>query len=576
MSDFQTSWSDVSLAEACLHITDGSHNPPKAAPIGFPMLSARNIQERQIIFENFRWITEADFVVEDARTRISDGDVLLTIVGTIGRTAVVHEGLPKFCVQRSVAVLKANDAIVPKYLAYALESPATQSYLENNAKGTAQKGIYLRALGKVSIPLAPLNEQKRIADKLDAVLARVDACRQRLDRVPAILKRFRQSVLAAAVNGTLTESWRNERTKPTHSWKQLVETQAIQLPKNYRRLTKQRLSIVPIEHDAADLPSTWGLTTIGDLYNKNILLDFADGNHGSLYPRKDDFGSTGAIFLTASQIGDNWELELTECPRLNNEKASQLTKGWALAGDVILTHNATVGRVAYLDLATEPVLLGTSATFYRFNSSFVDPLFGRIIFSSPFFQNQLESVMQQTTRNQVPITKQASLNFICPPIDEQREIVRRVNSLLDLSNHIKVQSSNSSRLVELLTPSLLAKAFRGELVPQDPDDEPARELLVRIQDSRSSKPEKAKDSKKTKRTPRKKVEVSVLTRKEVSDDHLTTILKTQGALTSESLWRESQLDIDDFYDQLKAEEEAGLLRERRGKKGNDVRLLEAA
>ena len=83
--------------------------------------------------------------------------------------------------------------------------------------GTDSAHCLKRACLTFELPLAPLNEQKRIADKLDAVLARVDACRERLDRVPAILKRFRQAVLAAATSGKLTEEWRDERKRDPRS-----------------------------------------------------------------------------------------------------------------------------------------------------------------------------------------------------------------------------------------------------------------------------------------------------------------------------------------------------------------------
>ena len=73
---------------------------------------------------------------------------------------------------------------------------------------------------QLEVPIAPLDEQKRIADKLDAVLAQVDACRERLDRVPAILKRFRQAVLAAATSGKLTEEWREEQQR-SEEWQTL-------------------------------------------------------------------------------------------------------------------------------------------------------------------------------------------------------------------------------------------------------------------------------------------------------------------------------------------------------------------
>ncbi len=330
------------------------------------------------------------------------------------------------------------------------------------------------------MPLPPLPEQKRIADKVDALLARVDACRQRLDRVAAILKRFRQSVLASATSGELTREWREERPG-IRPWRETAAS--AHLPNDLERLVKQRFKVVPIEHSAGVLPSTWSVATVGSLYDASVLLDFADGNHGSLYPRNTDFSEPngpGVRFLTASQLGNFWELELAVCPRLRNDKARQLTKGWARDGDVLLSHNATVGRVALLEGAAEDVLLGTSVTFYRFNPEYVLARFARVVFSSPFFQNQLQSVMEQTTRNQVPITKQVSLHMVCPPLEEQHELVRRVEALLGSADEFVLKRNAAAEFVARLTSSVLEKAFRGELVPQDPNDEPASALLERI------------------------------------------------------------------------------------------------
>ena len=207
MRELPEGWAETTLSFVCNRIVDGSHNPPKACESGFPMLSARNIQDGKVLFQDFRLISESDFIHEDARTQIKEGDVLLTIVGTIGRTSVVPKGIQKFTLQRSVAVLKPN-LINSQFLAYILESPSLQTYFIDNAKGTAQKGIYLKALGLTQIPLPPLNEQKRIADRLDQLLTRIDKIKAHLDRIPLLLKRFRQSVLAAATSGKLTADWR--------------------------------------------------------------------------------------------------------------------------------------------------------------------------------------------------------------------------------------------------------------------------------------------------------------------------------------------------------------------------------
>lgn len=207
--DLPSGWVETTLGEVVGKLVDGSHNPPKAAETGKPMLSARNIQQRRIVFDDFRLISDTHFDEENRRTQIAPNDVLLTIVGAIGRTAVVPEFLEPFTLQRSVAVLKPL-ATEARLLSYFLESPDLQKFFEANAKGTAQKGIYLKALAETPLPLPPLPEQIRIADKLDTLLARVDAGRERLARVPGLLARLRQSILSAAVSGELTREWRGD------------------------------------------------------------------------------------------------------------------------------------------------------------------------------------------------------------------------------------------------------------------------------------------------------------------------------------------------------------------------------
>jgi type I restriction enzyme S subunit len=130
-------WRKASLREVVSKLVDGSHNPPSKQEHGFPMLSARNVEDGRIVFDSYRYIEEAAFKHENNRTRITPGDVLLTIVGTIGRTAVVPEGLAPFALQRSVAVLSPRPELLSKFLCYQLQSPAVQRYFEENARGTA-------------------------------------------------------------------------------------------------------------------------------------------------------------------------------------------------------------------------------------------------------------------------------------------------------------------------------------------------------------------------------------------------------------------------------------------------------
>jgi len=167
------SWDWASLREIALSISDGSHNPPPDNGSGIPLLSAANINDNSILMNEIsRWITNEEWKIENQRTNIEVGDVLLTIVGSIGRSAVVQNS-NHFALQRSVAVIKPC-LINPLYLMHIVQSPQIQKWLTDNSKGTAQKGIYLNALSLMIIPIPPLAEQARIVEQIHIAYKQLD------------------------------------------------------------------------------------------------------------------------------------------------------------------------------------------------------------------------------------------------------------------------------------------------------------------------------------------------------------------------------------------------------------------
>ena len=161
----------MKIKDICTSVTDGSHNPPLGIEKSeYMMLSSKNIFDDEITFDEPRFLTERDFEKEHRRTKIAVGDVLLTIVGTVGRIAVVDEDMPTFALQRSVAVLHPkNDVCLPRFLMYALRGKRT--YIENRAKGVAQKGIYLKEVSDIDIHIPDISNQEIIINKLDKVNA---------------------------------------------------------------------------------------------------------------------------------------------------------------------------------------------------------------------------------------------------------------------------------------------------------------------------------------------------------------------------------------------------------------------
>lgn len=434
--DLPVGWSTATLADLCHRIVDGSHNPPKATADGKPMLSARNIQQRSIRFDDYRLISDDAFDAENRRTQVGVSDVLLTIVGTIGRVAVVQEDTPVFALQRSVAVLKPNDVIRPTYLGYALESPRVQKHFVDNAKGTAQKGIYLRVLGELDLEVAPINEQKRIADKLDAVLARVDACRDRLDRVPIILKRFRQSVLAAATSGKLTEDWRTEHT--VDDWQQ-VDVQTV---------AQVGTGSTPLRSNPAYFASA-GIPWITSAATSQSLV------------------TTANEFVTPEGIVAH---------RLKTYPVGTLLV--AMYGE-----GKTRGQVTELGI---PATINQACAAVVVDEAKANRAYVKLALQANYFE--MRELAEGGNQPNLNLSKIKEFPLSLPGLTEQTEIVRRVELLFAYADCLEARYATARTQVGKLTPATLAKAFRGELVPQNPNDEPAGALLERIRSRRGEQP----------------------------------------------------------------------------------------
>lgn len=187
-------WENKSLGEVCDKITDGSHNPPKGVEKSDNlMLSSQNIQNDYLDMKRVRFISDEDFKTENQRTQAKKGDVLLTIVGTIGRTCVLKGTEGNITFQRSVAVLKPTKELISRFLMFFLISQ--NSELNAAAQGAAQKGIYLKQLGNIGICFPPLSEQQSIVETLDTLKSKVDRLQANFDKVTQECDALKQAIL---------------------------------------------------------------------------------------------------------------------------------------------------------------------------------------------------------------------------------------------------------------------------------------------------------------------------------------------------------------------------------------------
>ena len=197
-------WQYATMGEICSKIVDGDHNPPSAqsTPTKYLMVSSRNIANDKICnITDVRYLTEHDFYCAHNRTFVEKGDILFTSVASLGRTCIYNlEGPVTF--QRSVTVIKTH--IYNKYLKLFLDSPIYQNYVNDNARGTAQKGFYINQISDSWVPIPPLAEQIRIATKAEELINTVCQLEILKDDLGNNIEKAKSIILNMAIMGRLT------------------------------------------------------------------------------------------------------------------------------------------------------------------------------------------------------------------------------------------------------------------------------------------------------------------------------------------------------------------------------------
>ncbi len=378
---------------------------------------------------------------KSSKNRFASGDVLYGKLRPYLNKVLVADR-DGYC-STEIVPLKPNQAINGRFLFYWLKHPAFQGYVKSVSHGITMPRLGTEAALQAPLILAPLNEQKRIADKLDVLIARVDACRERLHRVSHILKRFRQAVLAAATSGQLTENWR--RSCKSIQW--------------------QRVSL------------------------SEICLSITDGDHQAPPQMK-----RGVPFITIAAINDG-HLRLNKATRFvssvyfEQSKASQKPE----IGDILFSVTGSIAISALVD-TIEPFTFQRHIAILKPDSSRISSSFLLYCLKQDDIKRQALSVATGTAQLTIPLSGLRALMIDLPARDEQDEIVRRIESLFAYVDRLEAHYQAAYAQVELLTPVLLAKAFRGELIPQDPNDEPASVLLERIRAERAAQPYQPKRS----------------------------------------------------------------------------------
>lgn len=458
----------------------------------------------EIDFSATRFVPQVYYTALKPDRKPQLGDVLYSLVGSYGIAALVDTTEP-FCFQRHIGLLRPSPAVDSRFLLYAMRSRATFNQATEAATGSAQMTVSLAGLRAIEIPLPPFVEQKRIVAKLEQVLERVTAARGRLAKVPTILKRFRQSVLAAACSGRLTADWRDQHlhTEPVERrFARLSAQRRIEYEKvvdasrtKGERAPRKPAYLNEIEEDGVelpaipDLPESWKLLRV-----QNVAVTMQYGTSV-----KADAPADGGVPMLRMGNVQEGRIDLSDVKYMASE-ADDVESFLLDRGDIVFNRTNSpelVGKAAVFDLdeqfvfASYLVRLKCDARLVRsgYVCNWINSIWGRAWARAV----RTDGVSQSN----INATKLGAMPLPVPPLEEQDLIQERVRDLFDLADKIALRvaagTSRSAKLVQ----SVLAKAFRGDLVQLEAElaesegreFENAEQLLERVRASRRSETE---------------------------------------------------------------------------------------
>ena len=421
--DIPSSWKWVRLGEVCTKIVDGDHNPPKgeAFPTKYWMLSAQNINNNQLVnLDQVRYLSEDVFRSVNERTSACRGDILFTIVGTLGRSCV-YQGGYNVCFQRSVSVL--TSLIYNYYLKYVLDSAYVQNFMTVNATGTAQKGFYLNQVSRLLIPLPPLAEQKRIVEKIERLLPLVERYEAAWERLNAFNKRFpadlQKSLLQMAIQGKLVEQRPEEGT--AEALYTQIQAEKAALIKAGKLKKDKPLPEITADELPFDIPPTWKWVRLGECGS------WASGATPSRH--NPEFYGGEIPWLKTGDLNDGYVIDIPET--ITSLALSKTSVRLNPVGSVLIAmYGATIGKVG---------ILGVPATTNQACCACIpyEGLWNKYLFY--FLRANKKAFIKMGEGGAQPnISKEKIVKALIPlpPLAEQQRIVERLEQLLALTQQL--------------------------------------------------------------------------------------------------------------------------------------------
>jgi type I restriction enzyme S subunit len=304
----------------------------------------------------------------------------------------------------------------------------------------------------------------------------------------------------------LTENWR-DKNKDKKTIFDIIESIVERRKLDYENLVKEMSllgkskprkpeNLIPNVKSNDNFPETWGTMTFSDI-SSTKQYSMSSGPFGSSLGTK-DYKENGVPVVRGQNIQGGVFIA-KNFVFISKEKAIELARSSAVPDDIVIVAvGAGVGNSAIIPNEIDKVVLSQNCNKFTLDIGFIIPKFILFNLQVSVLKEQMDDVTTDTAREFLSLTNLKKLNFPIPPIEEQKEIVRRVEKLFSFADKVEARYTKAKVMLDKLPQSILAKAFRGELVPQNVNDEPASMLLERIKKEKEKIVEQKKNKKNKK------------------------------------------------------------------------------
>lgn len=459
---------------------------------GIPLLRISNISEERVSFRKDTVYLDKSFIKSNEDFLLNKGEIVIALSGaTTGKYGKYTIDDAALLNQRVGRIRFRNDELINYNYIYYYLGIIRNSILKE-AYGAAQPNISTRELADFRIPLAPLSEQHRIVAKIEELFTRLDAGLEALKHMQVQLKRYRQSVLKAAVEGKLTAEWRKQHKDELEPTDRLLERilkerremwEAKQLAKDESQ-SKIRLKnwqdkykepTPPDTSNLPDLPEGWAW-----LRADTICEKIQDGTHFSPKVQYSDKSYRRYLYVTAKNIRETG-VNLSNISYVDEEFHRMIYKRCNVEkNDVLLIKDGVKTGIATVNQLDREFSLLSSVALLKPNKKCLNPWHLKNFLNSPIGFKMVTGKMTGTAIKRIILQRIKGTLIAVPPIKEQAKIVEEVEKHISIIEGSETMIESELKRTQSLRQSILKRAFEGKLVPQDPNDLPASVLLETI------------------------------------------------------------------------------------------------